>query len=186
MPATKNSMIDTLITSKTRIKLLLRFFLNKNTSSYLRELATDFKESTNSIRIELNRLEKSGFLVSHYLKNKKMYKANEQHPLYIEVHNILLKYIGLDFIIEKVISKVNRLEKVYLIGNLAKGFDSMVVDLLLIGQQIDKENLMRLIDKAENSIKRKIRFMVMQHNEASLFIRHEIGEKQSLLLWESA
>ncbi|MFN3444791.1 MAG: ArsR family transcriptional regulator, partial [Bacteroidia bacterium] len=29
-------MLDTLITSKTRIKLLLKFFLNSKTSSYLR------------------------------------------------------------------------------------------------------------------------------------------------------
>ena len=49
-------MLDTLITSKTRIKLLMKFFMNPRTRAYLRELASEFGESTNSIRVELNRL----------------------------------------------------------------------------------------------------------------------------------
>ena len=37
-----------LISSKTRIKLLTRFFFNPATRSYLRELASEFNVSTNS------------------------------------------------------------------------------------------------------------------------------------------
>ena len=55
-------MIETLISSKTRIKLLLKFFLNSNTTAYLRSLESEFGESTNAIRIELNRLEEAGML----------------------------------------------------------------------------------------------------------------------------
>ena len=50
-------MLDTLITSKTRIKLLLKFFLNAQTKSYLRSLEGEFGESTNAIRLELNKFE---------------------------------------------------------------------------------------------------------------------------------
>ena len=49
-------MLDTLISSQTRLKLLLKFFLNSSTSSYLRDLESEFGESTNAIRLELNRL----------------------------------------------------------------------------------------------------------------------------------
>ena len=42
-------MLDTLITSKTRIKLLMKFFLNPGTRAYLRELALEFDESTNAV-----------------------------------------------------------------------------------------------------------------------------------------
>ncbi len=179
-------MIDTLITSKTRVKLLLRFFLNKNAGAYLRQLALDLNESTNSIRTELNRFEESGFIISENQKNKKIFKANPEHPLYEDIHNIVLKYIGLDHIIEKVIAKTGSLEKVYLIGSFARGIDSRVIDLLFIGQHIDKQYLIQLVDKAETIIKRKIRFLVMTLHEAIEFIRHEIGEKESLLLWKAA
>ncbi len=48
-----------IISSKTRIKLLIRFFFNPATRSYLRELAKEFNVSTNSVREELNQLTKT-------------------------------------------------------------------------------------------------------------------------------
>ena len=57
-------MLDSLITSKTRIKLLLKFFLNSSMKAYLRGLAEEFGESTNAIRLELNHLEEAGLLKS--------------------------------------------------------------------------------------------------------------------------
>ena len=85
-------MIETLISSKTRIKLLLKFFLNSETTSYLRGLESEFGDSTNAIRLELNRLEEAGMLTSSLKGNKRFFKSNTSHPLYTEVHNILLKY----------------------------------------------------------------------------------------------
>ena len=51
-------MLESLITSKTRVKLLLKFFINPLTKVYMRELAKEFHVSTNSIRLELNQFEK--------------------------------------------------------------------------------------------------------------------------------
>ena len=56
-------MLDSLVTSKTRIKLLLKYFINLGTKAYLGELAKEFGESTNSVRLELNRLTKANLLV---------------------------------------------------------------------------------------------------------------------------
>ena len=71
-------MLETLISSKTRIKLLLKFFLNGNTRSHLRALETEFRESSNAIRLELNRFEDAGMLVSNSEGNKKLFQANKQ------------------------------------------------------------------------------------------------------------
>ena len=71
-------MLDTLITSKTRIKLLLKFFLNSNSSSYLRGLESEFGESSNAIRLELNKFEKAGLLTTTTNGNKKMFKADRK------------------------------------------------------------------------------------------------------------
>lgn len=179
-------MIDALITSKTRIKLLLRFFLNSNSCAYLRELADDFNESTNSIRLELNRFEKAGLLTSNFDTKKKMYKANTKHPLFKDIHNILLKHIGLDQIIETVINQLGKLIKVFVLGNFAKGMDSKVIDLLFVGEDIDEKYLSELIQMAEEIIKRRIRYIVMTEEEAKEYLRNEVGEESSLLLWEAA
>lgn len=57
-----NQMLDSLITSKTRLKLLIKFFVSARNQGYLRGLADEFQESTNAIRKELNQLEDAGFL----------------------------------------------------------------------------------------------------------------------------
>ena len=69
-------MIETLISSKTRIKLLLKFFLNSSSRSYLRGLETEFGDSSNAIRLELNRFEKAGMLKTCTEGNKKYFQAN--------------------------------------------------------------------------------------------------------------
>ncbi|MEI6410390.1 MAG: ArsR family transcriptional regulator, partial [Bacteroidota bacterium] len=107
-------MIDALISSKTRIKLLLKFFLNSNTTAYLRSLESEFGESSNGIRVELNRMEDAGLLVSNSDGNKKIFQANTAHPLFREIHNILLKHIGLDQVIETVIQRLGDVQRVYL------------------------------------------------------------------------
>ncbi|MEM9918104.1 MAG: ArsR family transcriptional regulator [Bacteroidota bacterium] len=157
-------MIETLISSKTRIKLLLKFFLNSKTTAYLRGLEGEFGESTNAIRLELNRLEKAGMLTSAANGNKKIFRANTKHPLFGEIHNILLKHIGLDRIIENVIERLGDVDKVYLVGEFSKGLDSQIIDLIFIGA-IDKEYLVKLIDKAEGLIKRKIRYLIYNRQE---------------------
>src|SRR4030066_2482085 len=103
-------MIGTLVTSHTRIKLLKKFFLNSSTRAHLRGLESELGESSNAIRIELNRFEEAGLLDSIRDGNKKVYQANVKHPLFKDLHNLILKEAGIDFVIEKVIHRMGQLE----------------------------------------------------------------------------
>ncbi len=174
-------MIETLISSKMRIKLLLKFFLNSHSRSYLRGLESEFGDSTNAIRLELNRFEKAGMLTSYTEGNKKYFQANTGHPLFNEVHNILIKYIGFDTIIDTVIERLGEIKEVYIIGKLANGLDSPVIDLLFTGD-IDEDYLVHLIRKAESLIKRKIRYIIYRLDEVPN-IDWKQFETQPLLLW---
>ena len=173
-------MLDTLITSKTRIKLLLKFFLNNKTQSYLRNLENEFGESSNAIRVELNRFEEAGLLSSSSIGNKKMYMANTKHPLYSDIHNIILKFVGLDQIIEKVTSQVGDLKAAYITGKFAIGLDSRIIDLILVGESLDRAYITNLVVKAEELIKRKIRFLSMSDGEAS----EHLKDVPHLLIWK--
>ncbi|MDX1685936.1 MAG: winged helix-turn-helix domain-containing protein [Saprospiraceae bacterium] len=174
-------MIETLISSKTRIKLLMKFFLNSNTVSYLRGLESEFGESTNAIRVELNRLEEANMLSSYTEGNKKYFKANKAHPLFGEIHNILRKHIGIDQIIENVVDRLGDIQSVYLAGDFAKGKDSPIIDLLLVGD-IDTAYLIQLIEKTEKLINRKIRYLIYTRAEANggVIQKHT---PEPLLLW---
>lgn len=177
-------MLEALISSRTRIKLLLRFFLNPNTTAYLRGLADEFDESTNAIRVELNRFEDAGMLVSESQGNKKIYKANDRHPLFGDVRNIMLKYIGIDRIIEVVINRMGKLDKLYLTGDYAKGRDTGIIDLVFVGD-IDKEYLVTMVGKAEKLIDRKVRFITYTADEWNALQQAVKPDTKYLLLWEN-
>jgi predicted nucleotidyltransferase len=174
-------MLEALISSKTRIKLLLKFFLNSSTTAYLRNLETEFGESTNGIRVELNRFEETGLLTSFTDGNKKMFRANTGHPLFDEIRGILLKYVGFDKIIETVIDRLGNVEKVYVAGGFAKGLDGPIVDLIFVGD-LDKQYLLNLVEKAEPIIQRKIRYLIYMDYEFSKAHPEVIGQ-DLLLLW---
>jgi predicted nucleotidyltransferase len=159
-------MINTLITSQTRIKLLKKFFLNSSTKAHLRGLESEFGESSNSVRIELNRLEKAGLLHAKREGNKKIYQANRNHPLFSDIHNIIMKESGIDRVIEKVIHRIGNLISVYLTGDFARGKDSPVIDLILVGDDIDREYLARKVSQAEELVGRKVSYIVLDPEEA--------------------
>ncbi|MFH1119623.1 MAG: ArsR family transcriptional regulator [Bacteroidota bacterium] len=165
-------MLDTLVTSKTRLKLLVKFFLNASTRSYLRDLEAEFGESTNAIRVELNRFEDAGMLTSEVEGNKKYFCANRKHPLFGDIHNILMKYTGIDRVVENVLHQLGGLKQAWLIGDFARGRDSRIIDLLLVGENINTEYLIGLIEKAEKHIDRKIRYLVLQPGEEVTILPH--------------
>ena len=176
-------MLDTLITSKTRKKLLLKFFLNSSSYAYLRNLEQELDESPNALRIELSKFEKANMLISEQEGNKKMYRVNTGHPLYNEIRNILLKTIGFDQIIDKVITRMGDIDKVYITGSFARGVNSNIIDLLFVGNGINTEYLFRLIEKVEKLINKRIRFLTIKPEELKEYIK--VGENGALLLWDT-
>lgn len=158
-------MLDTLIQSKTRLKLVLRFFLNPESSAYLRGLAQEFNESTNSVRIELNRFEEAGLISSNKVGNKKVYQVNKTFPLYNELQALAFKHLGIDKIINQVVTKIGTIQNVYLTGNIARGIDTEIIDVVFYGDNIDTIYLAKLIGKAEKILKKKIRTIVYSTNE---------------------
>lgn len=161
-------MLETLISNRTRVKLLLRFFLNPEAESYLRELEREFEETSNAIRVELNRFEEAGVILSHRESNRKYFKANQEYPLFQEFRNLAMKHFGIDQILDQIVSKLGHIRKVYLTGTLAKGLNSPIIDLVLIGDEIDRNYLNALIEKAEQTIERKIRCLVLSGDEKEL------------------
>lgn len=175
-------MLDSIITSKTRIKLLLRLFLNPSTAGYLRGLAEEFNESTNSVRTELNRLEEAGMLQSENEGNRKLYRANTRHPLFPEIQSILKKVTGIDQVIERVINRIGGVETVYLTGDLAEGRDVPVIDLVIIGHDINRAYLQELSVKAEEWTSRSVRTLVFSAEEFELWKKN--WGQRLLKVWE--
>ncbi|GAB3006407.1 ArsR family transcriptional regulator [uncultured Cyclobacterium sp.] len=156
-------MIESLITSKTRIKLLVKFFSNARNRGYLRGLAEEFGESTNSVRIELNRLSNAGLLNWKTEGKTKSYQANENHPLYLDIRNIVRKYLGFDTLIDQVVQGLGSVEKAIICGDYAEGKDTGTIELTIIAEAINKEYLEFLINKTEEKINRKLKVSILEN-----------------------
>ena len=170
-----------LIGSKTRIKLLMRFFFNPKTRSYLRELAKEFKVSTNAVREELNQLRKTELLNSQKDGRQVYYMANTKHVLFPELKSMVGKVMGIDQVVDSIINRLGNLERAYLVDDYAEGKDSGIIDLVLVGD-IDHYHLNDLSRKTERYIKRKIRTLVLSQTEFGQY-KSKLEIQPHILIW---
>jgi len=176
-------LFDGLISSKTRIKLLVRFFFNPETRSYLRELANEYGISTNAVREELNQLTKTNLLNAERNGRLVYYQANQQHPLFPELKSMVSKVMGIDKVIDGIVRRLGNLDRAYLIGDYAEGKDTGIIDILLVGD-VDQYHLNDVSRKTERYIKRKIRTLVYTKDEFET-VYSEMNNRPKALIWES-
>ena len=172
-----------LITSKTRIRILMRLFLNPEGNAYLRELADEFAVSPSQVKDELSQLSAAGLLESEKQGRQIHYRANTRHPLFPELHSMVHKALGMDRILDSVIERLGRLELAFLLDDYAEGKDTGIIDLGLVGD-IDQTNLADLVRKTERYIGRKIRTLVLSRDEYER-MRPVLRKRPLLPLWMS-
>ena len=155
-------MLGSLITSKTRLKMLIKFFVNTANKGYLNGLANEFNESTNSIRKELNNLSSAGYLLKVKSNNKVIYNANKKHPLFAVLQKVVRQHLGIEDIIDSILNKIGDVRSVAIVGDYAKGIDSGLIKILLLGDDININYLEELIVKVEKKITRKVSFKIVE------------------------
>lgn len=168
-------ILNKIFTGKIRVQLLTKLLLNPASTVYLRGLERDLEVSSNTVRLELNKLLDmqliQEFTESNNTKTKN-YTVNTKHPMFKSLRGVILQYVGLDQIIENVFDKLGNVDEVYLTGDLALGKNSPFVDLVLVGD-IDKAYLYNLIEKAEILIDKKIRIGLYLPQE---FTEHKLKD----------
>ena len=168
-------MLDSLITSKTRLRLLIKFFLNIANKGYLNGLANEFGESTNSVRKELNNLSSAGYLEKYNENNKVVYKANTSHPLFKIIQKIVKKHLGIEEILETVLKRIGEVKKIMILGDYAEGIDSGHIEILIVGNKINEDYVKEITPKIEKKINRKVSF----------FVSNSILKQKTLTIFEA-
>lgn len=175
------SIFSGLITSKMRIRILMRIFLNPERNVYLRELADDFQASPSHIKNELDQLKEANLLKSKKNGRQIFFSANTNHPVFNELHSMVKKALGMDRILESMIEQLGNLEQAILIDDYAEGKDTGIIDLVLIGN-IDLGNLQDLTGKTEKYINRKIRTLALTADEYNQ-LAHNLNKRPNFVLW---
>ena len=175
------NLLTGLISSKTRIKLLVRLFFNPATRAYLRELAKEFDVSTNAVREELNQLKKTRLLKTEKSGRQVFYMANTEHSLFPELRSMVSKVMGIDQVIEGIVNRLGDIQYAYLIDDYAEGKDTGIIDLVLIGN-INSGQLDDLKQKTEKYINRKIRTLILSKSEY-LDMEIDLKKRPHLIIW---
>jgi predicted nucleotidyltransferase len=176
------NILGAVIPSRTRVQILVKLFLNPGTRAYLRSLAKEFEVSPNGVRTELNNLRRHKVLVSERDGRNVYFRANTSHPLFPELSSMVRKITGIDELVKSVVDRLGNLEAAYLVGDYARGADTGIIDVVLVGE-VDKAQLEDFVAKTEAYIERKIRSLVLSREEFGR-LQETKGFKPILKLWE--
>ena len=166
-------MLNSLITSKTRLRMLIKFFINAANNGYLNGLANEFNESTNSIRKELNNLSSAGYLQKSKNNNKVIYNANTSHPMFSVLQKIVRQHLGLEEIVETVIDRIGDVDQIALTGEYAKGIDSGNIEIIINGKDVNKDYLDNIKPKIKKKIGREVSFLLNQKLDSNSIILYK-------------
>lgn len=177
-------MLEKLFGSKSRVKILKLFLLNPAEKFYIRQLSRDLKLQLNSVRRELENLEKFGILTSD-LKNearagekeaaggpaspagwqeKKYFRANPNFVLFDEIKALIVKAQILyekDFV--RKLNSIGKVKLLVLTGIFVNNPNSLI-DILIVGK-VNKIKLVKLIRELEVELGKEINYTVFDGQE---------------------
>ena len=180
----KMNVFDGIITSKMRIQILMRLFLNPSNTSYLRQMVKEFDASPGQLREELAQLSDAKILKSERVGRQIYYRANDDHSLYPELNSMVRKALGMDRIVDSIVQRLGNVELALLLDDYAEGRDTGLIDLALIGD-INENNLKDLVAKTERHINRKIRTLVMDTAEYETHAE-VFSKRPQFVLWANS
>ncbi|MBI4426293.1 MAG: hypothetical protein HY567_01845 [Candidatus Kerfeldbacteria bacterium] len=157
-------MLEQLLSSRTRVKLLRLLFLNPEQSYFVREMVRKTGEHLNSIRREVQNLLALGLLTEAAAGKKKFYRVSTEHGLYPELKALVFKAQ----VVEQKrtlrdLQRVGRIKYLCLTGFFA-GLEHTLTDILIVGS-VNRLRLRRLLRRFQRDFDREISYTVMSPSE---------------------
>lgn len=159
-------MLQQLISSKIRIKLLTLFFTNTEGRFFLREVQRLIGGDVAGVKRELDNLVSIGLLSSEKVSNLKYYSLKRDFPLFDELKSIIFKTTGVKGAVKEALQELPGAVFAFIYGSYAKGKERAAsdIDLFLIGE-IDISRLNVIINYLEERLKREINYTVYRKSE---------------------
>lgn len=167
-------MLEQLFGSRTRVKLLRLFLGSPNEHFFVREITRVVDEQINSVRRELQNLEKIHLLTSVVKEKKKYYMINLDFPLLQELQALILKTrVVNEKAYMKKIRELGEVEYFALYGQFV-GDEESPTDIFIIGK-VDKEKLEHLVKEMSKTFHKDLRYTVMPVDEYEY--RREVADR---------
>jgi len=159
-------MLEALIPSRTRVKLLTLFLLNPESEFYVREIVRMTDENMNSVRRELANLESFGLITGQKKGVQQYYAVNRDFFLYDELQKIVLKTEGVARHLKENLAALDEIQCMFIYGSFASGTAGAKsdIDLFIIGS-VDESLLIPLVHESERALHREINYTLMHPGE---------------------
>jgi DNA-binding MarR family transcriptional regulator len=160
-----SEILEKLFRSKAEVKVI-RLFLNNPDDKYLlSDIAGKSKTDTPTLRKELVNLEKIGFVIQSKKNQKPYYHLNGNFIFLEELRKLFFKANpSSSERIKEQIAKVGQIRLVLISGALINS-EKGRVDILIVGEHINKSKLMNFLGELEAEVGKGIRYVYMGNDE---------------------
>ena len=129
------NLLAEILSSKIRSEIFRMLFGVNGEALHMREIERRSGLAIGTIQQELKKLFRLDLIKKRKDGNRLYYEANQEHPLYPDIHNLVLKTVGLvDFFREALKANPN-IKLAFVFGSIARHEekDKSDVDLMIIG-----------------------------------------------------
>lgn len=159
-------MLQNIIPSKARRKILEIFFHHPNENYYLRRIVREIKEEVNAVKRELDILFKAKVLVKERRLNKILYFINKHYFHYDEFVRIFAKTLPISQAIYDKLPQLGKTKFIAMSTKFAKQtpIKEDEIYLLFVGTVVVPE-ITAIISEAEKGFEKEINYTVMNEEE---------------------
>lgn len=129
------SILPQLLSSRVRAEIFRLLFGVHADELHMRELGRGAGCTIGPIQTELKKLLGLQLVTSRRSGNRLYYRANREHPIYPEIHSLVLKTSGLCGYLEEILASRDDIVITFIFGSIASGSEGPAsdIDLMVIG-----------------------------------------------------
>ncbi len=164
---TSDTLLGNLIFGQTRGRVLSVLFGKPDEAFFVRQLARNVNVSVGSVQRELTTLAGAGLILRTQTENQVFYRANRDHPSYIELHALLAKTTGVFHQLAEALTPLaEKIQFAFVYGSFARGEENAEsdIDLMVVGSVILDDLLERLIP-VERTLRRPVNPTIYSQEE---------------------
>jgi predicted nucleotidyltransferase len=153
------SNLSAALFSRVQSRVLGILFGRPDQEFQLTEIISRAGSGRGAVQRELEKLTEAGIVAIAAYGNRKLYHANRESPVFHELHQLILKTVGIVDPLREALAPYRQLiASAFVYGSIARGKDTAKsdVDLMIVGEGLAYSEVFSALQKVENVLARTI------------------------------
>jgi predicted nucleotidyltransferase len=164
---TDNTSLGNLLFGQTRGRVLSTLYGTPDEAFFVRQIARSVDVSVGSVQRELTTLAGAGLILRAQTGNQVFYRANRDHPVYIELHALLAKTTGVFHQLAEALTPLaEKIQFAFVYGSFARGEENAEsdIDLMVVGS-VTLDDLLERLAPVERTLHRPVNPTIYSQEE---------------------